>query len=131
MESVAVTMRIDGTTHHGRLVAWGRANAVWWGLVIWKQNVLNGSIQGEMSCAAWLPASTIRKHAGASADVVRISLPDDHRAWPAPFAWWTGWYAGAYLSGPLALPPFAQPDDRAEWLRRRDRGESRERKGRR
>jgi hypothetical protein len=133
VESVAVIVKIDGNTLYARLVAWGRTPGVWWGLVLWKQRILITATreQGEINCSAWLPATSIRQQSGVGAsDVIRIGLPDDRRAWPAPFAWFTGWHAGAILSGPLPWPPAIEPDNRPEWDRRRDRGEHRERKRR-
>lgn len=132
MEASAVIVKIDGATTYGRLLAWGHVPGVWWGLVVWRQRVLVTASreQGEFQCAAWVPASSIRPQSGTTAPsgVIRIALPADRREWPAPSGWWTGWYVGALLSGPLPWPPGIEPDNRAEWLRRRERGEHRERK---
>jgi hypothetical protein len=112
-------------------VAWGRAGA-WWGLVTFNLRVLtDAGAQGEISVAAWLPASSLRQPPhGAEVKIARISLPDDQQRWRAPEGW-PGWFVGPWLEGDLILPAGLVPDNRPEWERKRERGERHERKPRR
>jgi hypothetical protein len=122
-------VRLDRPPHSARLVAWGRAPGTWWGLVTWTQRVLtDAGSQGELSVAAWLPATSIRQtpHAGEVA-VPRLGLPDEQRDWPPPHGW-PGWYVGPWLGGDLVVPAGLSVDHRPEWERRRERGEPVERK---
>lgn len=131
MESTAV--HLDRPPHSARLLAWGRTqHGVWWGLCGWRQRIVTAAGQSdELAIAAWVPATSISKPDWSSpVAIARVELGSDQRSWPAPDGW-PSWYAGPWANDELRLPPGVAVDRRPEWERRRDRGESVERKRRR
>lgn len=88
-----------------RLLLWGRAEDGWWGLVEWAQTIRRGGALETSSFAAWVPAGALSRP-GWSAQapaIARITLPGARPDWPAP-AGWSGWFAGAWPSGPVRTP---------------------------
>jgi hypothetical protein len=116
---MATSVYLNRAPHHVRLHAWGRAETGWWGCVSWRQRVRTAAGDSEFEIAAWVPAATLSKPGyGAAADVSRVRLAADSRAWPAPPGW-PSWYAGVWLEGPVPLPPGAEAVTGAAWRKRR------------
>jgi hypothetical protein len=111
-----VPVHLDRPPRSVRLLAWGRASHSWWGSITFRLRVLLANGQpGEIDCAAWVPATSLKRPGWASAEAVpRIDLPSDQRVWPAPPGW-PSWYAGVWVSGPLALPPGVELDAAPAW----------------
>ena len=114
-----MAVHLDRPPHSARLVAWGRAQHIWWGLVTFRQRIVVDGREEELPCAAWVPASSLRQPSWSSSVAVpRLALDPDQRAWPAPRAW-PNWYAGPWPNGPLALPPGARATTGPAWRGRR------------
>jgi hypothetical protein len=70
------------------LLVWGHDRR-WWALLTWPVTVNPG--RGEVRCSAWCPSATVFQsgHLDARAyrTVLRLRLPADRAAWPAPWAY--------------------------------------------
>ena len=109
---------LDRPPHQSFLVAWGRASDAWWGCVQFRVRVSTSDGPDELPAAAWVPAASITRPGWSTpVDVPRIALTGDRAAWPAPPGW-PSWYAGAWPTGQLALPPGCTLTTGPAWSRR-------------
>jgi hypothetical protein len=102
----------------GQLDVWGRADTGWYGLVIWREYVVDrrrSPFNQALSCAAWIAAAHLTRAQDADyANVERIQLPLDRRQWPGPTdrheAHWPsdGLCLGILVGGPVKLPDHFQ-----------------------
>ena len=102
----------------GQLDVWGRADTGWFGLVIWREYVIDrrrGPSNRAQSCAAWIAAEHLAPGQDASyAHVERIQLPLNRRQWPATQRPARGTLAqrrpmpGVMTGGPVKLPAHYQ-----------------------
>jgi hypothetical protein len=98
----------------GQLDVWGRADTGWYGLVIWREYVIDrrsGPFNQALSCAAWIAAEHLARGQDIDyANVEPIELPRDRGQWPAPRdrhqAHWPsdGLCLGILVGGPVKLP---------------------------
>ncbi len=99
----------------GQLDVWGRADVGWFGLVIWREYVVDrrreDTSNRALSCSAWIGAAHLAP--GQDIDytnVERVDLPLDRRQWPGPSdrheAHWPsdGLCLGLMVGGPVKLP---------------------------
>ena len=103
----------------GQLDVWGRADTGWFGLVIWREYVIDRRRDDlsnrALSCSAWIAAEHLARGQDIDyANVERIELPVDRRQWPGPSdrreAHWPsdGLCLGIMVGGPVKLPAHFQ-----------------------
>ena len=102
----------------GQLDVWGRADSGWFGLVIWREYVIDrrrDASNRAQACSAWIAAEHLAPGQDISyANVERIELPLDRRPWPGPTdrpdAHWpsNGLCLGIMVGGPVKLPTHFQ-----------------------
>jgi hypothetical protein len=102
----------------GHLDVWGRADTGWYGLVIWREYVIDrrrDASNRAQSCSAWIAAAHLAPGQDVDyAQVERIDLPVDRRRWPGPSdrpeAHWpdNGLCLGIMVGGPVKLPAHLQ-----------------------
>src|SRR5947209_2097122 len=98
---------VGGPPHEARLIRWGRTDAGWYGLVTFEQplRAADGNTE-RVPIAAWVPAARLNKPAWVTGgdDLPRQDLGPDQALWPGPDRWRDGWFAGAWIEGPLPVP---------------------------
>ncbi len=111
-------IHIDRAPFSARLLTWGRGLDGWHGLIAFAQRVIDHGTPTTLSIAAWVPAVALSRPGWApDTPVDRIALPQSRDGWPAP-AGWTGWYAGAWPSGPVPVPDGVEVANGPAWRRR-------------
>lgn len=112
-------VHIDRAPFSARLLLWGRASDSWWGLVEWAQTIRENGKLASAAFAAWLPAKSITRPGWSGpggVSIGRIMLGDNRSVWPGPAAW-SGWYAGAWESGPIRAPDGVEVVNTPAWRR--------------